>query len=125
MREEKGITIVSLIITVVVMIILTAITVETTENEGIVDTANKAAFVHDINIIIEAFNKERASLKYIDEEVYTIQLNDITDLNSDLKYKYDNSIYMENDKFYISEINIFSDTEIEWLKELQIDYKTP
>ena len=75
LSENKGITVVALIITIIVILIITAITINLSNNNGIVERSGKASTEYKISE-----EKEKITLAYNE---YT--LKKITDNNAELK----------------------------------------
>ncbi|MCI8393566.1 MAG: hypothetical protein HFJ23_07445, partial [Clostridia bacterium] len=75
MRQEKGITLVALIITIIVLVILAAVTINAAFNSGIIDTAVNGAVNY-----ADAQKKEQITFDDLDKNIQDI-VNKIEDYN--------------------------------------------
>ena len=127
LSENKGITVVALIITIIVILIITAITINLSNNNGIVERSGKASTEYKISE-----EKEKITLAYNE---YT--LKKITDNNAELKIENNEAnistngengwkiIFLSTDHLYtlskdgksiVGPINSNEDEDIKWTK---------
>lgn len=130
-KNQKGITLVALIITVIVLLILATVSISLVINSGII---SKAEYATDLYAIEQL--KEQLYLKSIEnkEDSVTGKLSDLNlNINQDLINKYDDILYAKDGKLYLSFIAAFPDTDlyknnkgkIETLKNnLEINYES-
>lgn len=115
LKKENGITIVSLVVTIIVLIILAGVTINAVLNDGIIENATKAKFVSEI--------------VQIKEEVKIRKLNDTESVRfTTLKKvigrddKYNEMLSIENGKV-VHDVEKVSDKQKEWLHEMEIEAK--
>ena len=87
--NQQGITLLSVVITVIVLLILATVTMRVTTRSNIISKAEQEKWIVEVTQIKEALKEEKLGLKLIDkeEEIERLTLNDL-DIASDLKTKY-------------------------------------
>lgn len=113
-EREKGITLIALVITIIVLLILAGVSIAMLTGEnGIITQAQKAKFFTEV----EELN-ERIELSKLDKTSEFGKINDVLNINSN----YNDKLEIENGKLVYIE-NEFSRGELEWLKELGLNPK--
>lgn len=111
-NRNRGITIISLIITIVLMLILVTVVISITSNEGIVNNAKKVKIKTEITELQSKLMKEK--IKSEGEE-----LNGTINAVLGIQSEYDNKLQIENGEFVYNKNNCTQE-EVEVLKELKI-----
>ena len=114
LKENKGITLIAMVITIIVLLVLAGVSIAMLTGEnGIFTQAQRAKFFTEIQEL-----NERIELSKLDEGSKFGKINDVLDINS----SYNNKLEVENGKLvYID--GKFSNTELDWLNELGIEKK--
>ena len=112
MKKQRGITLLSLVITIIVLVILAGITIFTVVGDrGAIDSGKYTKFATEIQ---ELQLKIRMKLKY--SENYTNSINNLLGEGS----KYNDKLTIQNSELkYIYENT--TEEEREWFNELEID----
>jgi len=133
MKKEKGITLIALVITIIVLLILAGVTIVTlTGDNGILQQADKAKMLTEIgeieeNVKLKTLENENQQL--IEGSLDSIGLN----ISENLINKYKDIVYVKDSKLYLSFIANFPQTDsyinnkdkIEVLKNnLEINYES-
>ena len=100
MKNQKGITLVALIITIIVMLILVGVTINVALNGGLFKKAKEAVIKTEVQQIEEQLMIKKASL-LTDSEIdgttgYNITIDDL-DISAELKNKYRNKLSISSD----------------------------
>ena len=131
MKKEKGITLIALVITIIVLLILAGVTVQTlTGDNGLLQQADKAKMLTEIGEI-----EEKIKLKTLENENQQLiegSLDSIDlDISENLINKYKDIVYVKDSKLYLSfianypQINSYKNNKekIEALKDrLEVTY---
>ena len=103
-KTQRGITLIALIISIVVLLILAVVTVGSVKESGIIDKAQQAARQSEIAQIKEAFElkqTEKLLLNTIDKNANTqISSLDDLDISDNLKDKYRDKLVISGGKLY-------------------------
>lgn len=99
-NNQKGITLIALIITIIIMLILVAVTINVALNGGLFTRAREATMKTEIQQIKEQLLIEKAT-QMADNEIngttgYSISIDDL-DISSELKNKYRNKLIISPD----------------------------
>ena len=121
--EEKGITLLALVITIIVMLILVGVTITLVIQGGLFDSAKKAKYQTEISEIKDALETEKV-LKVSENGGnvpmdYGITLNDL-DIPDNLKNGYKDELIISNGILYYNPDNIKEETRKNWLEEINI-----
>ena len=120
--EEKGITLLALVITIIVMLILVGVTITLVIQGGLFDSAKKAKYQTEISEIKDALETEKV-LKVSENGGkvpidYGITLNDL-DISESLKEGYKDELIISNGILYYNPDNI-EETRKNWIEEINI-----
>ena len=122
MKNNKGITLIALIITIIVMIILVAVTIVTAQNGGLFNNSKEAAFKTEVRQIQESLMLERtnavANNNGMEPDEYNISLNDLQ-IEDELKTRYNNKLTIEDGVLLYVEDKV-TPQEAQWLIELGV-----
>lgn len=99
MKEQKGITMVALVMTIVIMLILVGVTVTASINGGLFQTTRKAAVSTEISQIKEALEEEIIQKKIAKDSIDNITIEDL-DIPNNLKEKYKDKLIILNKELY-------------------------
>ncbi len=99
---KKGISLIVLVITIIVMIILTGAVILTLGNTGIITGANKSAFVSNIKEIMQDYS--------IYQAMYLAERNNLTDLNASSENIRDIIGSIPKDSIYEEKLEIINGT---------------
>ncbi len=122
-KNEKGITLIALIVTIIVMLILVLVTINVAMDGGLFKNAKKAAFQHDMQAINEAVKIRKSEILAENKGAETdfrglITISELDGISEEAREKYKDKLKVGKnaDLQYIADK--FTDEEIEWLKEL-------
>ncbi len=127
--DPKGITLIALIITIIVMLILVGVTINVALDGGLFEKAKKATYQTEISEIQEQAEVEKAieiaeNSGNIPKE-YKFTLDDL-DISNSLKEKYKDKLTVSNGILYYKDDQVTSKTEQNWLEEMGITaFKEP
>lgn len=110
MKEQKGITMVALVMTIVIMLILVGVTVTASINGGLFQTTRKAAVSTEISQIKEALEEEIIQKKIAKDSIDNITIEDL-DIPKNLKEKYKDKLIILNKELYCYDDEVKEDFE--------------
>lgn len=110
MKEQKGITMVALVMTIVIMLILVGVTVTASINGGLFQTTRKAAVSTEISQIKEALEEEIIQKKIAKDSIDNITIEDL-DIPNNLKEKYKDKLIILNKELYCYDDEVKEDFE--------------
>lgn len=127
MNKSKGITLIALVITIIVMLILLGVTINIVIQGGLITTTKKATYQTELSIIKEELEVKKA-IKVVENggnipSDYNISIDDL-DISDELKNKYRDKLLIENGKLYYDSEVITNTEEQEWCEQQQI-YSKP
>ena len=124
-QNQKGITLIALIITIIVMLILVGVTINVALNGGLFEKGEKAAFQTEASTVKEQLEMAKA-LKVMEnggkllDDYSGITFDDLTDLDEKTIGKYENKIVVaKNGDICYNPANV-TDQEKTWLEEIGI-----
>lgn len=110
MKEQKGITMVALVMTIVIMLILVGVTVTASLNGGLFKTARNATSSTEISQIKEALEEEIIQRKIAKDSIDNITIEDL-DIPDKLKEKYKDKLIILNKELYCYDDEVKEDFE--------------
>lgn len=123
MKGQKGITLVALVITIIVMLILVGVTINIAINGGLIEKTREAAYKTDAQSIQEAFTQgkvfaiaEHIAISSVDMEY----LKDNGYISADLYNKYGDKLIASGGKLYYDTSSVTDATEQKWLQDIGI-----
>lgn len=117
MKEQKGITMVTLVMTIVIMLILVGVTITASINGGLFQTTRKATILTEISQIKEALEEEKIQKKMQKKSIDNITIEEL-DITDKLKEKYKDKIIISETCEIEYDLSIVTDeTEREALEE--------
>ncbi|MGN1271163.1 MAG: leucine-rich repeat domain-containing protein [Clostridia bacterium] len=121
MKKEKGITLVALAITIIVMLILLGVTVTGAINGGLIGTSQEAKYKTEISQIKEALEEEIINRKALKESVEDITIEDL-EISDKLKEKFNNKlvIYAKSKDILYNPETVTKAEEMAWLEDMEI-----
>ena len=119
MKKEKGITLVALVITIIVMLILLGVTVTGAINGGLIGTSQEAKYKTEISQIKEALEEEIINRKALKESTDNITIADL-EISDKLKEKYQNKLEITNGEIYYIPYEIDKNEQMQWLEDMNI-----
>ncbi len=140
LENKKGITLIALMITIIIMLILVGVTISLTLNGGILDTAREAVFKQELIMIKEEYrlylkDKQTEDMEFEEEKLYIYKDNyrygeekvegaSIKTAIANIPRKYEERIeIIKGELYYISQ----NEKELKWAQEIGVlisPYKT-
>ena len=122
MKNNKGITLIALIVTIIIMLIIAGVTISMTIDGGLIDNTKKAAFQAEVRQIQEALeNRETVIIAKNNGRipaVIDISFDDL-DIDSKIIEKYRNKLVIfQGDLYY--DADKCSTKEKKWLEEISV-----
>lgn len=121
MKKGKGITLVALVITIVIMLILLGVTVTGAINGGLIGTSQEAKYKTQISQIKEALEEEIINRKASKESVEDITIEDL-EISDKLKEKFNDKlvIYAKSKDILYNPETVTKAEEMAWLEDMEI-----
>ena len=125
MKNNKGITLIALIVTIIIMLILAGVTIYISSGDGLFNQTKKAAFQTEVRQIQEQVeNRKTVVIAKNNRRIpasFDISFDDL-DLDKSIKNKYNGKLVIVNGELYY-EPSLLTEEEIEWVEELGINKK--
>lgn len=120
MKEKRGISLIVLVVTIIVMIIISGAIIITLTQTNIIDQAEEATFKSQVRTIEEALNLKKASLLISsggDIPQYNLTLGNLG-IDPSLESQFDEKLFINSNGELFYQENKFTAQEVAWLRQL-------
>ncbi|MGN1302019.1 MAG: hypothetical protein ACI4U9_05840 [Clostridia bacterium] len=117
---NKGITLIALIVTIILMLILAAVTINMSINGGLFEQAGKSKFVTEVASIKEELTQKTIMAEMVDEEIEDNAIDTVLGK----KTGYNDKLLVQNGELVYDKDKV-TETQKTWLEEMGIQAKKP
>lgn len=117
---NKGITLIALIVTIILMLILAAVTINMSINGGLFEQAGKSKFVTEVASIKEELTRKTIMAEMVDEEIEDNAIDTVLGK----KTGYNDKLLVQNGELVYDKDKV-TETQKTWLEEMGIQAKKP
>lgn len=122
--NDKAITLIALIITIIVMLILVGVTINVVISGGLMNTTKRGSYQTDASMIKELLEHKKAMVAATNANDYERAINDIEiddlDLTQSLKEQFKDKLIVYKGTLYYLPEKVTNVEEQKWLEEIQI-----
>ena len=122
--KDKGITLIALVITIILLLLLAGVTVNVVIDGGLIQSTNKTAFQTEVSSIKQKLEEKKSAKISLnggrEPQVYGITINDL-EISEEIRTKYGNKLVVSNSGILCYYPDLVNDAkERSWLEEINI-----
>lgn len=122
--KDKGITLIALVITIILLLLLAGVTVNVALDGGLIQSTNKTAFQTEVSSIKQKLEEKKSAKISLnggrEPQVYGITMDDL-EISEEIRTKYGNKLVVSNNGILCYYPDLVNDSkERSWLEEINV-----